>query len=221
MTDLDTVIPMIDTLCKLLSLARGTKINWIYYDCCDSLGEKILSYLKNNIVWRYAGLALIDPRNPNETATFLEQAYPLYISLKDRYGLENGIEAYLDAKREGVYLETRALVASVLLEFLSDKYVNKDGEFKKNLETMLKGLVILTSDVDLVRLKNIRNSLAHTASFIGNISEEHIQDYNFLIGMLDRVFLKILNYNGTFLDITNKFNRVDSTQQAIKSPTKH
>jgi hypothetical protein len=37
--DLDTVTPLIDTLCKLLSLARGTKINWIYYDCFDSLGN--------------------------------------------------------------------------------------------------------------------------------------------------------------------------------------
>jgi hypothetical protein len=189
--------------------------NWIYYDCCDSLGEKILSYHKNSIVWRYAGLALIDPGNLNETTTFLEQAYPLYISLKNKYGLENGIEAYLDAKREGVYLETRALVASVLLEFLSDKYVNKDGKFKKNLESMLKGLGILTSNADLVRLKDIRNSLAHTASFIGNISEEHIQDYNFLIGMLDRIFLKILNYNGTFLDITNKFKRIANTQSQV------
>jgi hypothetical protein len=152
-TDLDTVIPVIDTLCKLLSLARGTKINWIYYDCYDSLGEKISSHHKENIVWRYAGLPLIDPRNPYETATFLEQAYPLYISLKDKYGLENGIEAYLDAKREGVYLETRALVASVLLEFLSDKYVNKDDYFKEKLKIMLEGLKILTNDVDLERLR--------------------------------------------------------------------
>jgi len=200
--------PLIDTLCKPLSLARGTKINWIYYDGYDSLGNKILSFHKNSIAWRYAGLPLIDPRNPNETDSFVTQAYPSYVSIQDKYSLGKGIEAYLDAKREGVYLETRALVASVLLEFLSDKYTKKDRNIKANLETMLKGLSISTSDADLVRLTNIRNSLAHTASFINNISGEHVQDYLFLIGILDRVFMKILHYNGVFLDITNKFKRV-------------
>lgn len=156
--DLEKVIPLVNTLCTLLYLARGTKINWMYYDCYDSHGEKILSSHTNNVVWRYAGLPLIDLRNPNETATFLERLYPFFISQKDRYGLEKGIEAYLDAKREGVYLETRALVASVLLEFLSDRYTNKNGKFKENLEAMLKGLEIVTSNADLVRLKNRRCS---------------------------------------------------------------
>ena len=148
----------------------------------------------------------------SETAIFIVQAYPSYVSLKDKYGLEKGIEAYLDAKNEGVYFETRALVAAVLLEFLSDRYATKDNRFRRNIETMLKGLGILASQADLDKLTKIRNSLAHNASFINNITKEYWPAYAFLIGTLDKIFLKILNYSGTFLDITNEFNRIDIKQ---------
>lgn len=261
--DLDTVIPLIDALCIFLSLARGTKINWIYYDCYDSRGEKILSSHNNNVVWRYAGLPLIDPRNPNDTISFINQSFSAYLSQRD--DLDIAIETYLDAKRETGYLEIRALRAVVVLEFMKSRYaarkgidfILQDSQFKKIrhavkstlteqfkamslsehalneveskigelnrhsfrtiLETMFAELGISITEDELDRFIKIRNSLVHTASFIGNVSEEHIQDYYFLIGTLDRIFLKILNYNGTYLDITNKFNRIDTTQKAQKT----
>ncbi|MFC1980939.1 hypothetical protein ACFLVN_01685 [Chloroflexota bacterium] len=208
--EVDSAIQLVDTLCKLLSFARGTKINWIYYDCFDSRGEYILSSHNNNVVWRYAGIPLIDPRNPNDTAIFIEQAYPSYVSIQDKYSLGKSIEAYLDAKREGVYLETRALVAAVLLDFLSGIYVGKEIRFRKRIKAMLLDLGITVSDNDLIKLTKIRNSLAHEASFIANITKEYSDDYCFLISILDRIFLKILNYNGAFLDITNKYNRINT-----------
>jgi hypothetical protein len=206
--DLETVMPLINGLCKLLSLARGTKINWIYYDCYNSGGEKILSSHNNNAAWRYSALPLIDPRNFIDTAAFIEQTYPFYILMKDQYNLEKSIEVYLDAKREGVYLETRALVAAVLLDFLSDRYNTKSGKFRNNLDAMLQGLNLTNSSADIKRIIKIRNSLAHKASFVNNISELNINDYYFLIGTIDKIFLKMLNYNGIFLDITNNFNRI-------------
>jgi hypothetical protein len=206
-SDIIKIIPVIETLCTLLSLARGTKINWLYYDCFSSLQEIVTSYHKNNIVWRYSNSPLIDLDNPFDTATFLEQTYPIYIKQKDTYGLETGIEAYLDAKREGIYLETRALIASVLLEFLSDRYVSQKGKFRTNLPLMLSKLGVGLGEKDIVRLIDSRNSLAHTASFIGNISKDHIQDYNLLVGILDKVLLKTLNYKGSYLDIADNYAR--------------
>ena len=208
--DLDTVISLIDILCELLSLARGTKINWIYYDCYDALGNKVKSSHKNSIVWRYSGIPLIDPRNYDETASFINQTYPAYMSIQEKYGLKKCIEAYLDAKREGTYLETRALVAAVLLDILSQKYVVKHTGFRNNLIAMLNGLGIKMTKEDLERFIVIRNSLAHEASFIDSSNIESSTQYWMLIGLLDKVFLKILNYNGTFLDITNKFNRINT-----------
>jgi hypothetical protein len=209
-TDLDIIIPMIDALCMLLSLARGTKINWIYYDSYDSLGEKISSSHNNNVAWQYARLPLIDPNNPNETADFVNQSFSAYLAHKD--DLRIAIETYLDSKRETGYLEIRALRAVVVLEFLKSRYAKKKKlrkSFRAILETMFVELGISVTKGELDRFIKIRNSLVHEASFV---TKEYWNEYAFLIGILDRIFLKILNYNGNLLDIANKFNRIDTTQ---------
>jgi hypothetical protein len=255
--DVDKVIPLIDTLSILLSLARGTKVNWIYYDCYDSLYEKVSSVHKNNIVWQYAILPVIDPQIPYDTANFVKQVFPTYLLHKDDYSLDIAVETYLDAKRETGFLELRALRAVVVLEFLNSIYAERkgigsilqDGQFRKVhhsvksvltqqfkemslpeytlkemelkiselnrqsfrtiLETMFAEFGISVTKDELDRLIKIRNSLVHKASFI---TKEHWNEYAFLIGMLDRILLKTLNYNGVFLDITNKFNRINIIQ---------
>lgn len=255
--DVDKVIPLIDTLSILLSLARGTKVNWIYYDCYDSLHEKVSSVHKNNIVWQYAVLPVIDPQNPYDTANFVKQVFPTYLLHKDDYSLDIVVETYLDAKRETGFLELRALRAVVVLEFLNSIYAKRkgigfilqDSQFKKVhhsvksilgqqfkqmslcentlkemelkikelnrqsfrtiLETMFAEFGISVTKGELDRLIKIRNSLVHKASFV---TKEHWNEYTFLIGMLDRILLKTLNYSGVFLDITNKFDRINIIQ---------
>jgi len=251
--DLDTITDFVDNLCELLSLARGTKINWIYYDCYDSAGKKVVSFHKNSIVWQYVGLPLIDHRNPKDTVSFVEQTFSNYLSYKN--DLNTAIETYLDAKRETGFLEIRALKAVVVLEFLNSKYASRKDidfilhankfrnvrhavidalteqskeipfhpkilddmilkinelnrfTFRSILETMLHEYNIVMTDVDLDRFIKIRNSLVHKASFL---TDNYWDEYCFLLGVLDRIFLKMLNYNGSFLDITNKFARVET-----------
>jgi hypothetical protein len=251
--DVEKTISLIDILCKLLSLARGTKVNWIYYDCYDSHAEKVLSVHRNNIVWQFAGLPLIDYRNPYDTPNFIKQVFPTYLSRKDDYGLYIAIETYLDAKRETGFLEIRALRAVVVLEFLKSKYaarksidfILRDNQFQKVrksvkssltelfktmslpehklgevelkiselnrrsfrtiLEAMFSELGIVVSQDELGRFIKIRNSLVHKASFV---TKEYWQEYAFIIGALDKIFMKMLNYNGAFLDITDKFKRI-------------
>ncbi|MCK4822029.1 hypothetical protein KA005_40070 [bacterium] len=251
--DLNSIIRVVDTLCKLLSLARGTKINWIYYDGYDANGDKILSYHKNSVNRQYTSLSVIDPRNPNETASFIEEVYNNYLNRENLYGLDKAIEAYLDAKIEAVYLESRALKAVVVLEFLKGKYAKTNKvemilpgcHFKKvirNIKSLLKqqfenmslsqnrleemntrmaelnrksfGVILdaMFTDLDvkitedeLSRLIKVRNSLIHRASFV---TKDYWQEYTLLISILDRIFLKILDYNGVYLDITNKSERV-------------
>jgi hypothetical protein len=79
--------------------------------------------------------------------------------------------------------------------------------FRSILETMLHEYNIVMTDVDLDRFIKIRNSLVHKASFL---TDNYWDEYCFLLGVLDRIFLKMLNYNGSFLDITNKFARVET-----------
>ena len=209
--DLNSVIRVVDTLCKLLSFARGTKINWIYVDGYNANGDKILSYHKNSVNRQYTSLSVIDPRNPNETASFIEKVYNSYLNSENLYGLDKAIEAYLDTKSAATYLESRALKAVVVLEFLKGKHAKTNAELnRKSFGVILKAMftdldVKITGD-ELRRFINIRNSLVHEASFV---TKDYWQEYTLLISVLDRIFLKILDYNGVYLDITNKSERVN------------
>ena len=249
----------VDVLCKLLSFARGTKINWIYYDCCGEFEEQLLSFHTNNITWQYAHLPVIDPRNPNDTASFVEQTYEPFLNSKEAYGLDIAIEAYLDAKRETIYLDSRALRAAIIMEFLKSKYaVSRQDElilmekdfkkirhgietiltkqfeelslspdnsamedmklkiaelnrkpFRSILRSMFDQIELTVNDDELDSFIKIRNSLVHKASFIKTTYLNPWQQYACLISMLDKILLKILSYNGYFLDIKNKFERVN------------
>ena len=61
-------------------------------------------------------------------------------------------------------------------------------------------------------IKNIRNSLVHRASFL---TKDYWQEYTFLISVLDRIFLRILHYDGVFLDIASNFERTNAQRTHI------
>lgn len=125
--ELREVTSKLDELCRLLSLARGTKITWINAEECMEDGKAHRIILKNSVTWPFSPLALIDPRNPQDTPLFIGKVYPTYLKLRDSYNLDIAIELYLDAKRETAYLQTRALAAVVLLDFLQGKYASRHG----------------------------------------------------------------------------------------------
>jgi hypothetical protein len=125
--ELKSVIAKVDELCKLLSLARGTKINWINAQSYTQADKLCHTMLKNSIVWPFSHHSLIDPRNPNDTPFFIKKVYPAYLRRRDRYNLDIAIEQYLDAKRETAYLETRALAAVALIDSLQQQYASGHG----------------------------------------------------------------------------------------------
>jgi len=122
--ELVEVTSKLDELCHLLSLARGTKITWINSEECIEDGEARRIILRNAVTWPFSSLPLIDPQNHQDIVLFIEKVYPAYLKLRDSYNLDIAIEQYLDAKRGTAYLETRALAAVSLLDFLQGRYAS-------------------------------------------------------------------------------------------------
>jgi hypothetical protein len=120
-------IEYMDEICRLLSLARGTKINWISADCQTQEGGTLKGILRESVIWPFCSLTLIDPRNPVDTVRFVETTYPIYLQNRRRYNLDIAIEQFLDAKRETAYLETRGLAAAALIDSLQQMYGFKNG----------------------------------------------------------------------------------------------
>lgn len=108
---------VVDNLCYLLSVARGTKIQWIYRNLCDENGVCLSTTHAAKVTKIYCPLSIID--NDKETQVFLEKTYSTYVANRECYELERGtIDAYLDAKAENDYLELRALKLAVAMEAL-------------------------------------------------------------------------------------------------------
>lgn len=181
------------------------------------------------------------------TVLFIEKVYPEYLKLRDSYNLDTAIELYLDAKQETVYLETRALRAVSLLDFLIGRYAFQHGidkirsdfkEKEKELHSYLKEDIhrlfpdIKTNELDemlakilelnrrsllnlLKRLRrdlrlnipkdelpkviDTRNSLVHKAKFPSTNDAD--REYFRVIRLIDQLFLKLLGYDGYFIDI--------------------
>ncbi len=242
-------VARLEELCRLLSLSRGTKINWVNAESLDSGGNLTPVVLKNSITWPFSSLTLIDYRNPNDTMTFIEKVYPAYLKYRDRYNLDIAIEQYLDAKRETAYLETRGLAAVALVDSLQQLYASGHGlteivngfskrkyrfrEYLKNFITstfpntqigelnevlqkipelnrrsFLNLLKEWTSDLglqipdsELSAIRDTRNSLAHSMRFKSTASHGKVREYFRLINLINQVFLKLLEYQGYYINV--------------------
>lgn len=117
---------LVDALCYLLSIAQGTKVQWIYEIEYD-IGNRPIRQLHFERVTRpYTPLNIIDEIADagRQLKQFLEITYPNYVQKCNNYKLDCGtVDAYLDAKIDGTYLELRGVKLAVAMEMLKTVYL--------------------------------------------------------------------------------------------------
>lgn len=118
-----------DVLCRVLSVARGTHIAWIYKVSLDSTGNPVAHVHSNNVTRNYHSLPLLsdNPEDAEPTRVFAETTFPAYLEKSSEYMLDRGsLDTYLEAKL-GVlgqeYLEMSALKLTVAMEMLAHAYL--------------------------------------------------------------------------------------------------
>lgn len=129
--ELNTIISLMDDICVLLSIKKGTKITWIYYDIKDRQGKTIFRKHASRVTKVYQPLDILYFKKPHsfETKKFLEDSYHPYMKYRDVFKLNHGVvDAYLDAKAESDYFETRAGKVALAIEFLKNEYLESKGE---------------------------------------------------------------------------------------------
>ncbi len=246
---------VVDNLCHLLSVAKGTKIGWLYRDIYDAHGTCTERMHGSRIVKAYCPLSLID--EDRILQDFLEKTYSPYVANRERYALDQGtIDTYLDAKAESDYLQIRGIKLAVAMEVLKDiflnlsdtpvaEFVTKPNRFKKViaqlkdailpvfsnhslkitaetlseklpdinrrtfreiLDDIFKQIDLQLTEGDTQRFIQSRNSLVHTGRFKseekarGSDTEPLIDEFCFLMSVLDKVFLRLLEYHGQYID---------------------
>lgn len=223
--DLDSLNQAITDFCYIISVGRGTKINWIYcdqYDCHKKLKKRIWY---SHVTKPYTPLPTIDYRQcgAQETRIFIEGAYIPFLQHKDDLALCKGtIDSYLDAKSENDYLEMRGVKLSVCLEILKNHFKRAFNTGKKNtflelIEKICAKLKMNCPLEEIKRVKDIRNALIHEGTFFCKTKKgknsllSPVQEFLFLLHFTDRLFLRLFEYSGTYIDWHEPSNPVRRT----------
>lgn len=117
-----------DDVCYLLSIARGTKVNWIAR--ADELDGTILRENRSSRITKpYGSLPVIDYRQSEDTGLFLNATFETYLQRRDTWGLSLGlIDAYLDAKSATDYLQLRGVKLAAAIEMLKASFMTAKGQ---------------------------------------------------------------------------------------------
>ena len=176
-----------EALCRILSVARGTKIQWVYRDQYDEQGILLKRTHYEHITKSFCPMAIIDARYEGrvETRDFIEGAYPVFLERRDPYKLDKGtIDAYLDAKSEDDYLETRAVKLAVALEKLKAVFLSQP-------ESSSKEFVIDESLFDSIKPK-MKSAIGEVLNAEGVGAAERGEIYPKLSGLNRRSFADLL-----------------------------
>jgi len=126
--ELARLTEVMENLCYLLSIAKGTKINWVYRDLYSHDGDRFETLHSYRITKPFVPLPIIDPRVPEDTKQFIESAYDAYVNKRDPYKLDGGgVDAYLDAKSEHDFIQMRGAKLAVALEILKSHFAHAHG----------------------------------------------------------------------------------------------
>ena len=125
---LERVTKAVSEICYLLSLALGTKIQWVALTESSNAGSWLCRHHYSHVTKRYGVLCALDPRS-TDIGAFLQQCGDgRFTRSREQAGLTNAtIDTYLDAKSEGDFLQVRALKLVVAVEMLKAEFVERSG----------------------------------------------------------------------------------------------
>lgn len=116
--EIDRAIESAERITDIMSICRGTVVSWVAYTVLDADAHVVLTHLRNSVVKNYSPFPLIHDTPPESTREFLQSGNHAHRSLDADYGVRRIARAYAET-RGGPFLETRALLVSVLMEFLA------------------------------------------------------------------------------------------------------
>ena len=115
-------------ICYVLSVARGSKVNWVYREARSFEGHLIERVHRTAITKQYSPCAPIKANGEfcRETVSLLTNGLAIYQARREQLRLDKGvIDAYLDAKVEADFLETRGAKISIAIEMLKSTFLKK------------------------------------------------------------------------------------------------
>lgn len=111
-------------LCLVLSVARGTFVQWLHRRDIAASGEVASNHV-SHITRRFQGMEPLDhrPLRRADTKRFVEGAYAALPQISQIYGVRRGLVlAYIDARSEDDALEMRGVKLAVVAEMIKAQH---------------------------------------------------------------------------------------------------
>lgn len=127
-------LELADNICTLLSLASGNHVTWLEVRGYDPRGRWISSRFNSGVTRPFSRHPLIDSNDRAGLRELVERGLPK-LKFWDGYlgsetnprPLRNAIRLALDARKEGIYLQSRTLAAIIVVELLCSHLATKLG----------------------------------------------------------------------------------------------
>lgn len=124
--EVDRATEVAERIADVMSICRGTVVSWVAYTVLDADESAVLTHLRNSVVKNYSPFPLIHDMPPEPTREFLRSGSRANRLVDAEYGLRRVARAYAET-RGGPFLETRALLIGVLMEFLAATRARLEG----------------------------------------------------------------------------------------------
>jgi hypothetical protein len=116
-----------NNLCNILSIARGTVVQWVYIRELDDKGCLARKTYYSRFTTRFSPAAVINPMSGSETKDFVRLAYPVYLERRGALRLDQGvIKGYLEGKADDDFLERRGVKLAVAMETLKHAFLRPE-----------------------------------------------------------------------------------------------
>jgi hypothetical protein len=125
-SELDIIVPFMDSLCDVMSVARGTLICWTSFDINSSEDKPSYSRYRNSVTRRFAEIELIDDSDRDHTKSFLERGVLRCQELEPDFQIRKVARAFSET-RDGPFIESRSLLIGVLAEYLASVRARLDN----------------------------------------------------------------------------------------------
>lgn len=196
---LEQITQITDTICNLLSIAKGKRINWIYLATKDIDGQLVSIEHHHRITSDFTGFELIDKNPPELIVYYLNKCYETYKSLDSTFHFLNIANTVMDIRSRG-FLETRCLVIFSLMEYLVRKasFTSKKDTFKSKIEKTILKYRVPISCSEISDFIKSRNSLVHEMQFL---TANPLAEYQASLHLLDKLILRILDYDSWYINM--------------------
>jgi hypothetical protein len=210
---LDVASAVVERVTWLLSIAQGTRVNWLYREDRDRRHRPLRRIHESRLVKDYSGLAPIGQASADAQmlAAFVEGSYETLGSRMESWEIAGGlVDAVLDAKAEGDFLEIRGAKAVVALELMKNVFLRVPDCPVKQLVTTRKKFKKLRSQV--------AEAVVDAATLAGLPEAEGRKMTEHLSGLNRRSLRTVLSYLFAYLELPvseQTMGRIISSRNAL------